>query len=369
MKILHVNSAENWRGGEQQVAYLICGLRDQNIAQLVFCRDNSAFAAFCKKEQIPYITYTHKNPIYIASRLTKVCKAEQISLMHFHDSFMHTCAVLAAAIFRNPVSFVVSRRVDYPVKKNMFSRWKYNHSKLKKILFVSEAIHQMYLNDIKDTSKLKTIHSGIDLQKFSEKPSGILRKEYQIPENTLLIGNVAAISPHKDYFTFVDTVEILQKERLNAHYLMIGGKQDIEETQKIEAYIQEKNLGDHIIMTGFRNDIPKILPELDIFLFSSKTEGLGTSLLDAFACQVPVVSTDAGGIPELIIHEKTGLLSPTKDPKNLAKNVLKLTHNQELRQKIIQEASIHLQQFSKETTLEKTLEVYQEVLGNINYTD
>ena len=120
----------------------------------------------------------------------------------------------------------------------MFSRWKYNHPKLKKILFVSEAIHQMYLNDIKDTSKLKTVYSGIDLQKFCEKPSGILRKEYQIPEDTLLIGNVAAISPHKDYFTFVDTVEILQKEELKARYLMIGGKQDIEETQKIEAYIQ-----------------------------------------------------------------------------------------------------------------------------------
>ena len=74
-------------------------------------------------------------------------------------------------------------------------------------------------------------------------------------------------------------------------------------------------------MTGFRKDIPKILPELDIFLFSSKTEGLGTSLLDAFACQVPVVATNAGGVPELIIHEKTGLLSPTKDPQSLAKNV------------------------------------------------
>ena len=361
MKILHINSAQNWRGGEQQVAYLITGLKEQNIAQMVFCKENSAFADFCAQKQIPYTTYHRKNTIQIASKLTSICQKEQISLMHFHDSFMHTCAVLAADIFRNPVPFVVSRRVDYPVKKNMLSRWKYNHPKLKKILCVSEAIHQMYLCDVKNTAKVTKVYSGIDLQKFGTESSGILRKEFQIPNNTLIIGNIAAISPHKDYFTFVDTVEILCQENLNAKFLMIGGKEDVEETQKVEAYIQQKQLHKHIIMTGFRKDIPAILPELDIFLFTSKTEGLGTSLLDAFACKVPVVSTNAGGVPELVIHEKTGLLSPIKDAQHLANQVLRLVNEPMLKETIIQGALQHLKSFTKENTLTQTLKIYQEI--------
>lgn len=363
MKILHVNSAENWRGGEQQVAYLTEGLKIKNIDQLVFCRQNSAFAHFCKEKDIPFLSFRPQNPLGIAFQLKKICLQEKIALMHFHDSTMHTCAVLAADLFRNPTPFVVSRRVDYPVKKNIFSRWKYNHPKLKKILCVSETIRRMYLADIKNPKKLITVYSGIELEKFKYPASGILRREFQIASDTLLIGNVAAISPHKDYYTFVNTVEILYKQGLEARYLIIGSEDDLEESQKIKTYIREKNLDNQIILTGFRRDIPQILPELDIFLFTSQTEGLGTSLLDAFACKVPVVATKAGGIPELVIHEKTGLLSPVKDANDLAQNVLRLVRTASLRSEIVAGACVHLQNFSKEKTLENTLRIYKECIS------
>jgi glycosyltransferase involved in cell wall biosynthesis len=251
------------------------------------------------------------------------------------------------------------------MKKNYFSKYKYNHKCIKKIICVSEAIRGMYLPAIQDTSKVTTIRSGIDISRFKYQASSILRKEFDIDADTLLIGNVAAISPHKDYFTFIDTVKLLQAAGIKAKYLAIGNQEDTEETTCIRQYIQAQELSEVIILTGHRTDIPQILPELDVFLFTSKTEGLGTSLLDAFACRVPVVATKAGGVPELVIHEQTGLLVPIQRPDLLAAEVLRLLQNSTLRQQLVHHAQEYLQNFTKENTAEKTLEVYESVLGNI----
>ena len=100
-----------------------------------------------------------------------------------------------------------------------------------------------------------------------------------------------------------------------------------------------------------------------MFLMTSETEGLGTSILDAFAAKVPVVATAAGGIPEMIIHKKTGMLAPIKDAENLARNVNELLANANLRAELIAGAYQHLQSFSKEQTALKTLEIYKEILS------
>ena len=77
----------------------------------------------------------------------------------------------------------------------------------------------------------------------------------------------------------------------------------------------------NILLTGFRTDIFEVFPELDILLFTSKEEGLGTTVLDAFACEVPVVATAGGGIPEMVIHQKTGWLAAIGYAEQLAEGV------------------------------------------------
>ena len=115
-------------------------------------------------------------------------------------------------------------------------------------------------------------------------------------------------------------------------------------------------------MTGFRQDIPQILPELDIFLITSKTEGLGTSILDALACNVPVVAAQAGGIPEIIIDQQTGLSAPVGDSTKLAQQVNYLLQNPVLKNQLIRNATKHLEAFTTATMANKTLNVYEKVL-------
>jgi len=362
IKIAHISTARSWRGGEQQLAYLLQELRSQQVQSVVLCAADSPMEAFCQKEQFTYQSFHKRSsiPLFAARQLARWVRQAGLQLVHVHDSHAHTLACLSASFFGNPCPIVVSRRVDFPVKTNVLSKWKYNHPKVQRILCVSRLILDLTQPAIKDRSKLAVVHSGIDLEKFEFQASGILRKEFNIPAELYLVANVAAIAPHKDYFTFVNTVALLVQQDFPAHFLIIGG--DGGESERIRSYIQSKGLEHQITMTGFRKDIPAILPEVDVLLFTSNTEGLGTSLLDAFACGVPVVATAAGGVPELVKDESTGLLCPVKAPQALAAAVQRITSDQHLRDRLISQAKLKVEGFSKAETARKTLQHYRQIL-------
>ncbi len=360
--VLHIATARSWRGGEQQVAYLTSELAKKKITQFVFCTEGSPMEFYCRENNIPFYTSVKRSSVDIsyAWKIKQLCKSKNISLIHTHDSHAHTFAIFAA-IMGNKCNIVVSRRVDFAVSKGPFSKYKYNHSDVKRIICVSEKIKTLTRPAVDDVEKLVAIHSGIDFSRFKNSVQGKrLHTQYKIPENARLIGNVAALAPHKDYATFINTVFLIKDKLPDAYFFIIG---EGEERTKIESLISEKKLQDRIILTGFRQDIPEILPELDVMLITSETEGLGTAILDAFACNVPVVATAAGGIPEIVIHEKTGLLASVGDTAGLAAQVMRVLSDDLLKENIIKGATNHLAHFTKEVTASRTLAEYLAVTG------
>ena len=361
-RVLQISSIKNWRGGEQQVAYLALELRAHGKESLMVVAKGSKLEEFCCKNDFQYQTVNFNNGfnLYAAWKLKRVCSRYQIDLVHMQCSPSHTLAVFSN-LLGNKAKLVLSRRVDFPIKNNLFSIKKYNYEPIKRILCVSDKINEIITPVIKNPEKIETIHSGIDLNKFSSDKSDILRKQYNIGEGELLIGNIASIANHKDYFTFVDTAEILINNGLKAKFLIIGD--DGGEERQIREFVKAKHLEESIIFTGFRSDITTILPELDIFLFTSKEEGLGTSVLDAMASKVPVVATRAGGIPEMIEDGYNGILCGIQKPQELADAVLKVTQNEQLRQIFIDNASGTVLKFTKEKTALKTMACYEQVVG------
>jgi glycosyltransferase involved in cell wall biosynthesis len=363
INVLHVSTPKSWRGGEQQLAYLYEELQSKNITQFILCRKGGELALKGKAKGWNIIESEKVTAVDVnfARKIKVICKEHGIDLVHTHDSHAHTFAILSASIWGSKTPIVVSRRVDFAIKPTWFSRFKYNHPLVKKILCVSEAIKEITSPDIKDKTILKTIHSGIDISRFkdSKKSLNILRKEFNIAPETKIIGNVAAIAPHKDYYTFVNTVRILVNQGKDYHFFIIGTGPLEKEIKK---YVESMHLNKHITFTGFRSDIPKILPELDAFLITSETEGLGTSVIDAFVCKVPVIATKAGGIPELVIHKKTGLLADVKDAEALADNVELLFSGSIDIKEIIKNQQELLKQFTKEATAEKSLKEYYSIL-------
>lgn len=361
MKVLHLSSERTWRGGEQQIAYLIEELEKLNHNNFVICKKGSAFEKYCLNFGIEYLAvpFAGEWDLFTAYEIKNFCSYFNIDIIHAHSSHSHAMSVYANILgAKTPV--ILSRRVDFPVGRTIFSRFKYNHGSIKKIICVSDCIKSIMVNSVYRPSRCLTIHDGIDLTKFSgtERNPGI-REQLGIGKNQKIVGNISAIAPHKDYYTFIDTAEKVFSRRNDIVFLIVGDGPDFH---KIQNYAKNKNLSGKIIFTGFRNDVIQIMPELDVFLMTSKTEGLGTTLLDAASCNIPIVATRAGGIPEIIEDGISGLLADVGDSDRLAENVLKIIDDRDLKESIIKGAQIKVKSFSKETMARSTLSVYESII-------
>ncbi len=362
LKVLHISSAVSWRGGEQQLLYLHQALQNKNIEQIVVCPLNSKLYQYLLNSENANLIGYKKSPLFslfFALRIKRICNQEKISLIHAHDSHAHSFAFLSSLIYGNKTPLIVHRRVAFPVSNSWLSKLKYNHKSIHLIVCVSEVIKNLMSKNIRNSNVLKVVHDGIDLNRFPNKSkTHRLRSLLNISDDTFIIGNTSAIDRYKDYYTFVDTAEIILQSIPKVHFVVIGSG-SLE--NEIKAYINQKQLTDYFSFTGFRVDIPELLPDFDLFLMTTRIEGLGTSLLDAFACRVPVVSTNAGGIVEIIKHKVSGMLANIGDSKQLAENAIQLLNDEILRENIVDGATKTLQNFTTNKMANNIISLYSEI--------
>lgn len=361
LSILHLSSEKTWRGGEQQIAYLLDELGKHGIQNHVAARKGSAFEAHCRKKNIPVVALPFKNAVDLSTALAikRYCREHAIDLVHLHSAKSHGLGVISH-VLGNKAPLVLSRRVMFAPKSSWFTRWKYNHPAIARVLCVSDKIKEVMQAYLKHPEKAVTVYSGVDLQKFDPAGRGdiLVREGIRRPGLTV-IGNTAALEYEKDYITFIDTIDQLVRKKLPVQAVIIGtGSQE----DLLKKHVQDKQLQDVITFTGFRKDLVTLLPELDLFLMPSILEGLGTSVLDAFLAHVPVVATQAGGIPEMVISGQTGLLAPPGDSAALAAHIESILANPALRETLVKGAHEKVKEFSKERMAARTLAIYHDII-------
>src|SRR5262249_8675710 len=155
-----------------------------------------------------------------------------------------------------------------------------------------------------------TVHEGIDLAHVDAAPPINVHEQFWLPHNAPLVGNIAALAPHKGQRYLIEAAQLVVREVPDARFLILG---EGELKVALEKQIADLALTKHVLLAGFRRDVLSILKGFDVFVLPSVTEGLGTSLLDAMACGRPIVASRVGGIPEVVRHGETGLLVPPKD--------------------------------------------------------
>jgi glycosyltransferase involved in cell wall biosynthesis len=364
MRILHISSATSWRGGEQQIAYLIEELTKYGVDNLLLCPMGSVLAEREIPELILKIRYQKRGSIdlFVSRTLKQIAQTENIDIIHIHDSHAHNYAWAAASFWRMKTPCIVTRRVDFGIHKT--SHRKYNHPSIKHIICVSDYIKDQLAGTLKNPERILRIYSGIDVKKFKNKKSKFFRKKYNLSKNCLLFGNIAAIAAHKDYKTFVELAKLYREQELpEARFLIIGG--DAGQEKKIQKLVHQYELQEFVLFTGFQEEIDKKIFELDALICTSKMEGLGTSVLDAFAAKVPVVSTEAGGLPEIAIHETTALTSEIENPEALLNNLKRLISNEKLKIQLIDQAHLFVQDFQIKKVKRQVFELYESVLQEL----
>lgn len=356
MKVLHISTAMTWRGGEQQVVYLYQGLQQKQTEQVLICPQGSALAEYCAKNNMAFRSFKKSGNVFSTLKnIAQIIKEEKPSLLHAHDGKAHTLAYLNNVLSSKPLPLIVHRRVAFAKKNTFFSKLKYNHKSIKAVVCVSEYIAVINRALVKSKEKIEVVYDAVDLGKFEKTDTDFLRKELHIDRGAFVVGNIAAFTAEKDHLTFVETAFKLLKSIPEAKFILIGAGPLKQET---ELLIREKGLSGNLILTGFLPESHRYLAGFDVLLFPSKIEGLGTTILDAFACAVPVVATRTGGIPEIVIHEETGLLAAVGDSGQLAENIIRLHESAELRKKVTDGTSKLVAGFGIEKMTGKILAIY-----------
>ncbi|MCX2745791.1 glycosyltransferase [Mangrovivirga sp. M17] len=363
MKLVHISTEKFWRGGEQQIAYLINHLNDRGVENYLICDANSEMEKYAIDNNLNYfsINYVNSiNPIAIL-KLSKLIKQINPDYVHLHSSKAHTLGLLAGKLI-NFDQFILHRRVIFPIKQKQINIWKYNTPRLLKIICISKAVEEEVEKIVKDPEKITVIHSAIDLNRFknisNEKK---LHEEFDFEEDNKLVVNVSALNREKNLETFIKAASlVLRKSDVNIKFLIVG---EGPEKDNLMELTRTLNIEDHVIFTGFRKDVPNILLQSDLFVLTSISEGLGSSILDAFASGVPAVASKVGGIPEIVIDNYTGYTLEPGDEEGFAFNILKLIENNTLRKELSENALQLVSDYSIKSMIDKYLQLYKELEG------
>lgn len=364
MRLIHFTASKGWRGHEQKIIYLYEAFRDFGYCedQWIVCRTDSDIFKIATEKGFNIIPFEYKSEydFKLAKRLVSISAETHSDLLFIHSSQAHTIAVLSAVFYRLKTPLVLCRTMIKKIHTNYLRKWKYNYPGIRKIICVSQPVVDVLKPAIKDHSRLCIVGSVTDLKKFDKKNTGILRREFNIPDDYKIVGNVSAFVPVKDHVTWVGAVEELKKRGVKAKYILIG---DGPLEDEIKMLVKSKGLEGDIIFAGFRRDVPEILPELDLFLFTSCNEATGSVVLEAYASHVASVAARAGGTSEVLIDGQTGFLAEVRNPIDFADKAEKILTDDALRQSMIEKGYEFLKaNFTKEVIAKKMFDELDAVL-------
>lgn len=360
MSLFHIDSGREWRGGQRQSLLLVRELMRKGYAVRFVVQPDSPLHEKAAAEGLPVLPIRMRGEadFWAAFRLSRAMKRHDCWLVHLHDAHAVALGASAARRAKVPLRFI-SRRVDFPVKDNRFSQRKYTRD-VDGIIAISEGVRKVLLDSGIPSSLISVIPSGIDFSPFREVTSrDFLRREFSFAPDDYLVGIVAALEDHKGHTFLIQASKILKEQSPKIKIIVVGtGSLRME----LDRQVRDLGVEDIVFFLGFREDVPRILASLDLFVLSSHLEGLGTSLLDAMASRLPVVATETGGIPEVVINHKTGLLVPPRDPAALAQAVLTLYRDRALAARLAGRGfEVVNQKFSAEGMAWKIIDLYEQI--------
>ena len=364
---LHIDTARTWRGGQNQVLLTVNGLRSMgHRAALVAHPDGELMRRAAEGlELIPIASRTEMD-LSAAWRLSRAIKRLAPDIVHAHDPHGVAMAALALSLgasgksgWRGAPAIVASRRVDFHLKGNSFSRWKYRQVDC--FIAASEAIRQMLLADGVEPERAVTVHEGIDFDHVLAAPPVNVHEAFWLPHHAPVVGNVAALVPHKGQRHLIEAAQLVVREIPDARFVILG---EGELREALERQVHEHHLEKHVLLPGFRVDVLGCIKGFDLFAMSSVTEGLGTSVLDAMACSKAVVATRAGGLPEIVEDGRTGLLVEPRDHAGMARAIVSLLGNDTRRKEMGAAGLARVRErFTVERMVAETAAAYARAVG------
>ncbi len=365
LNLFQIDAGKEWRGGQRQSLFLAKELQKKSYPFKFYVQPGSPLHTKALEVDLPVIPLKMRSETDALAilRLAGYMKRHRCRLVHCHDAHSVAVGSAAASLAKVPLR-VISRNVDFPIKKNFLSQLKYTKN-IDVIIAVSQGIKKVLVDGGIDPALIKVIPDGIDYSPFDEAAaSDYLRRELNFERDDFLVGIVAHLADHKGHKYLIRATEILKAKAPQIRVIIVGeGPLRME----LDNLVKQTHVEDIVFFLGFREDVPQILASLDLFVLSSYLEGMGSSILDAMASRLPVVATRTGGIPEVVVNGETGLLVPPKSPTALAKAILRIYGDKELGRRLGQKGyEVVHQKFSAEAMAAKVILEYERIAQQKN---
>lgn len=346
VKVVHVNTARGYRGGERQTELLIRGIASCNVRQALVARRGGPLASKIRGLGIEVRE--------VGGHILSVASATRdASLIHVHEGRSVYAAYLRSLLSGTP--YVITRRVNNPIRDHWFAHKAYSRAAC--VAAVAPQVAEI-VRAYDSAIPVRVVHSGSSGLSVDKQRVASIRNEHA---GKLLVGHVGALdNGQKGQEYIIAVARELEGTHPDVHFMLVGGGEDERMLKAAAAGLS------NLTFTGFVNNVGDFLASFDVFVLPSNREGIGSILLDAMEQALPVVASRVGGVPDIVHHGKNGLLIEPANPEQLRDAILVLRGNEALRRQYGESGREFAKDYTAEAMWRKYLAVYQTLLGKLD---
>jgi len=346
ISFLFIDTERVWRGGQAQLFTLIRGLKQRGHRVHLVCHPKTLLGERASEEGIQVHPLAIWSEIGLISlfRIAALIRALKPEILGFNTPKPIFIGNLASR-FTSVRARILFRRVNFPLRKSLLTRVKYNWG-IDSIIAISASIRAQLQADGVAPARISTIYEGLDLEAGEPRRNPVAKA----PGEPLRLGTVAHLSPEKGLTYLIEAAALIPEVRSSMRFIIVG---DGRCRKGLEDLVRARNLESCFQFEGFKEQTIPYFESFDIFVLPSLSEGLSSSILTAMSMALPVIATNVGGIPELICDGENGLLVRPADSTGLAEAIRRLAANPEERFKMGQMGK---KKMEKQFTLQRKID-------------
>lgn len=358
MKVLHIDTRPDWRGGQHQIFLTMRGQRERGYDAQLLTRRGSPLEQRASAAKFSVHAFAPR-PARLDALLClrEMLDQQRFDIVHVHDPHALSAAWLARAHRRS--ALVIARRVAYPIGRTWpaLARYRAAH----RIIAVSRFVAQSVLASGIEGRRVGVVHDGVEIPAATSAAArAAARRHWNIPDATILLGCVGYLLPEKGQELLIRALPLVLTEFPNCRLLLAG---DGPLRVRLESLVVDLELQNAMIFGGFIEDIGLVYRALDAFVFPSLAEPLGSSLLAAMAHGLAAVALSSGGVPEVVEDDRDGVLVAHPKAEELARAICDLLADAQKRRRLGEAAREKIsREFTAAQLAENTLHEYEKAI-------
>lgn len=328
-KILHITGTPYGIGGAERLLLDMSDKFDRDRFAISYCNlfgaANAEFPNALREKNLEVICIAGQKSFHIPkifAELVKTLRREKFDIIHTHLLQATIVGQFAARLAKNSKQILTRHYTDDALTNPPYVL-RLEHRALKladKLTAVSEAVRADMLKAGVDGDKIELIYNGVDLEKFDRKLDEAEDTILPFENDDYIIGNIGNFWARKGQADLIRALPKILARFPKTRIVFIG--EETEETD-LKKLATELKISEKIFFAGFQENVVSFLKKFDLYVHPSRQEPFGIAVLEAMAARKCVVATDVGGVPEIVVSEKTGYLVPSKNPDRLAETIVK----------------------------------------------